>query len=269
MIAQGRASRPRGRRGLTDRARPVAGSSDRRGHLPEHPRDASPGRRPPGCLRRQTMKLNEISDKEGATHSRKRVGRGIGSGRGKTGGRGVKGQKSRSGVAINALRGRPDAAVPPPAEARLHEHLRQGLQHRVRRPHPEGDRRRQARRLGGRRRRGAEEGRRSAPQPRRRPAPRRRRDHRLDQAHRRGRLQVRRREGREGRRLRDHPPARPPRVALQRALAASICRAPSGRGIAISPRAGRAASRRAPFRPRDNPENRSPWHRLRNNLPPT
>ena len=51
------------------------------------------------------MKLNELSDIEGATHSRKRVGRGIGSGKGKTGGRGVKGQKSRSGVAINAFEG--------------------------------------------------------------------------------------------------------------------------------------------------------------------
>lgn len=51
------------------------------------------------------MKLNEISDLEGALHSRKRVGRGIGSGKGKTGGRGVKGQKSRSGVAINGFEG--------------------------------------------------------------------------------------------------------------------------------------------------------------------
>lgn len=51
------------------------------------------------------MNLNEISDKPGATHSRKRVGRGIGSGTGKTGGRGVKGQKSRSGVAINGFEG--------------------------------------------------------------------------------------------------------------------------------------------------------------------
>ncbi|MEF2074469.1 50S ribosomal protein L15 [Consotaella aegiceratis] len=51
------------------------------------------------------MKLNELSDKDGATHSRKRVGRGIGSGLGKTGGRGVKGQKSRSGVALNAFEG--------------------------------------------------------------------------------------------------------------------------------------------------------------------
>ncbi|MEN3794822.1 50S ribosomal protein L15 [Fulvimarina sp. MAC3] len=51
------------------------------------------------------MKLNEITDNEGAVHSRKRVGRGIGSGKGKTGGRGVKGQKSRSGVAINGYEG--------------------------------------------------------------------------------------------------------------------------------------------------------------------
>jgi large subunit ribosomal protein L15 len=51
------------------------------------------------------MKLNELSDKDGATHSRKRLGRGIGSGSGKTGGRGVKGQKSRSGVAINGFEG--------------------------------------------------------------------------------------------------------------------------------------------------------------------
>jgi large subunit ribosomal protein L15 len=51
------------------------------------------------------MKLNELRDKEGAQKDRKRVGRGIGSGKGKTGGRGVKGQKSRSGVAINGYEG--------------------------------------------------------------------------------------------------------------------------------------------------------------------
>ncbi|MEX3008872.1 50S ribosomal protein L15 [Hoeflea sp. TYP-13] len=51
------------------------------------------------------MKLNELRDNEGATKGRKRVGRGIGSGKGKTGGRGVKGQKSRSGVAINGFEG--------------------------------------------------------------------------------------------------------------------------------------------------------------------
>jgi len=51
------------------------------------------------------MKLNDLSDNEGATHSRKRLGRGIGSGSGKTAGRGVKGQKARSGVAINGFEG--------------------------------------------------------------------------------------------------------------------------------------------------------------------
>ncbi|MCE8006671.1 50S ribosomal protein L15 [Aestuariivita sp.] len=51
------------------------------------------------------MKLNELSDNPGATKKRKRVGRGPGSGMGKTGGRGIKGQKSRSGVAINGYEG--------------------------------------------------------------------------------------------------------------------------------------------------------------------
>ena len=51
------------------------------------------------------MKLNELSDKTGATKDRIRVGRGVGSGKGKTGGRGVKGQKSRSGVAIKGFEG--------------------------------------------------------------------------------------------------------------------------------------------------------------------
>lgn len=51
------------------------------------------------------MKLNELRDNDGATKKRMRVGRGPGSGKGKTGGRGVKGQKSRSGVALNAYEG--------------------------------------------------------------------------------------------------------------------------------------------------------------------
>lgn len=52
------------------------------------------------------MKLNELSDNKGARKNRIRVGRGIGSGKGKTGGRGVKGQKSRSGVSgIRAYEG--------------------------------------------------------------------------------------------------------------------------------------------------------------------
>lgn len=51
------------------------------------------------------MKLNELSDNPGATKKRMRVGRGPGSGKGKTAGRGIKGQKSRSGVAINGYEG--------------------------------------------------------------------------------------------------------------------------------------------------------------------
>ena len=51
------------------------------------------------------MKLNELRDNPGATKKAKRIGRGPGSGKGKTGGRGIKGQKSRSGVAINAYEG--------------------------------------------------------------------------------------------------------------------------------------------------------------------
>ena len=51
------------------------------------------------------MKLNELKNNRGATKDRISVGRGIGSGKGKTGGRGVKGQKSRSGVAVNGFEG--------------------------------------------------------------------------------------------------------------------------------------------------------------------
>lgn len=51
------------------------------------------------------MKLNEIRDNDGAVKKRMRVGRGIGSGKGKTAGRGVKGQKARSGVAIKGFEG--------------------------------------------------------------------------------------------------------------------------------------------------------------------
>lgn len=51
------------------------------------------------------MRLNELRDNPGATKNRKRVGRGIGSGTGKTGGRGVKGQKSRSGVSLLGFEG--------------------------------------------------------------------------------------------------------------------------------------------------------------------
>jgi len=51
------------------------------------------------------MKLNELSDNQGASKGRKRIGRGIGSGKGKTSGQGHKGQKARSGVAIKGFEG--------------------------------------------------------------------------------------------------------------------------------------------------------------------
>ena len=51
------------------------------------------------------MRLNELRDNPGATKRKKRVGRGPGSGTGKTAGRGIKGQKSRSGVAIKGYEG--------------------------------------------------------------------------------------------------------------------------------------------------------------------
>lgn len=51
------------------------------------------------------MRLNQIADNEGARKDRMRVGRGIGSGKGKTSGRGVKGQKARTGVSVKGFEG--------------------------------------------------------------------------------------------------------------------------------------------------------------------
>ena len=51
------------------------------------------------------MKLHEIRDNDGANRKKKRVARGPGSGKGKTAGRGIKGQTSRSGVALNGYEG--------------------------------------------------------------------------------------------------------------------------------------------------------------------
>ncbi len=51
------------------------------------------------------MKLNELSDRPGASRNKRRIGRGIGSGRGKTAGRGHKGQKSRAGTSIKGFEG--------------------------------------------------------------------------------------------------------------------------------------------------------------------
>jgi large subunit ribosomal protein L15 len=55
--------------------------------------------------RRSDMKLHELADNEGAAKKKKRVARGPGSGKGKTAGRGIKGQKSRSGVALGGYEG--------------------------------------------------------------------------------------------------------------------------------------------------------------------
>ena len=66
------------------------------------------------------MRLNDIRENEGAVKERMRVGRGIGSGKGKTGGRGVKGQKARTGVAIKGFEGGQMPLSSPPAQARLH-----------------------------------------------------------------------------------------------------------------------------------------------------
>jgi large subunit ribosomal protein L15 len=51
------------------------------------------------------MRLDELRDNAGATKKRMRIGRGIGSGKGKTGGRGVKGQKARTGVSVKGFEG--------------------------------------------------------------------------------------------------------------------------------------------------------------------
>ena len=51
------------------------------------------------------MKLNELADRPGANKPKRRLGRGIGSGKGKTSGRGVKGQKARSGVSVKGFEG--------------------------------------------------------------------------------------------------------------------------------------------------------------------
>lgn len=73
------------------------------------------------------MKLNQLADNPGSTHELMRVGRGVGSGKGKTGGRGVKGQKSRRGVSINGFEGgqmpvhmrMPKRGFTPPSQKRL------------------------------------------------------------------------------------------------------------------------------------------------------
>src|SRR3954467_8009566 len=69
------------------------------------------------------MKLNQIKDNKGARQSRVRVGRGIGSGLGKTAGRGQKGAKARSGVSINGFEGGQKPLPMPPPQRRFHKHF--------------------------------------------------------------------------------------------------------------------------------------------------
>ena len=113
--------------------------------------------------RTMAMKLNELRDNPGARKARKRVGRGIGSGKGKTAGRGGKGQTARTGVALNGFEG---------GQMPLHRRLpkrgfnnifRAGLCRGQPRPPAGGDRCRQARRRQAGRRRGAGRGRPAAP----------------------------------------------------------------------------------------------------------
>ncbi len=148
------------------------------------------------------MKLNEIKDNEGSTHSRKRLGRGIGSGSGKTGGRGVKGQKSRSGVAINGFEG---------GQMPIYRRLpKRGFNNIFAADfvvvslgtHPGCHRRRQARREGDRRRSCSEGCRRYPPRQGRRSRSRRRRAEGQDHARSCRRFQACRREDRKGWRFR-------------------------------------------------------------------
>src|SRR5437899_6418286 len=75
------------------------------------------------------MKLNQIADRPGSRKDRMRVGRGIGSGKGKTGGRGGKGQTARSGVRIKGFEGAqmplhrrlPKRGFNKPSQIKLHE----------------------------------------------------------------------------------------------------------------------------------------------------
>ena len=73
------------------------------------------------------MKLNDIKDNEGARKGRMRVGRGIGSGKGKTAGRGQKGQKSRSGVSIKGFEGGQMPLHMRLPKRGFQQYLRQGL----------------------------------------------------------------------------------------------------------------------------------------------
>ena len=111
------------------------------------------------------MKLNQITDRPGSHKKRVRIGRGIGSGVGKTGGRGGKGQTARSGVRIKGFEGGqmplhrrlPKRGFNKPFPLKLNEVNLDRVQ--------TGDRCRQARYFGHRRRRRPGQGRRAAPRP--------------------------------------------------------------------------------------------------------
>ena len=116
---------------------------------------------------RMTMKLNEIADKPGARKKRMRIGRGIGSGKGKTGGRGGKGQTARSGVRIKGFEG-----GQMPLHRRLPKRGFRNIKFALQAERGEsrqgagGDRRRHARRRRAGRRRGAGQGRAACAGPR-------------------------------------------------------------------------------------------------------
>ena len=154
------------------------------------------------------MKLNELADRPGARKKRMRIGRGIGSGKGKTGGRGGKGQTARSGVRIKGFEG---------GQMPLHRRLpKRGFKNTpfARKLNEVNLGRVQAAidagklDAGGRsRRRGAGQGRRPAARQGRRAAARHRRDQGQGRLRGLGRLQVGGRGGREGRRLGHDPGA--------------------------------------------------------------
>ena len=89
-------------------------------------------------------KLNELAPRAGSTKNRMRVGRGPGSGKGKTAGRGVKGQKARSGVAIAGFEGGQMPLHMRMPKRGFNNPVRQGLRRGEPVAHRAGDRRRQA-----------------------------------------------------------------------------------------------------------------------------
>ena len=154
------------------------------------------------------MKLHELADRPGARKKRARIGRGIGSGMGKTGGRGGKGQTARSGVRIKGFEG---------GQMPLHRRLpKRGFKNTLVRAQaergqsrqgPGRDRCRQARRRSNRRRRGLGEGRRAPTGEGRCPTARLRRNQGQGRLLGLGGVQIGGGGGGEGRRLGRHPGA--------------------------------------------------------------